>query len=147
MLRYHDVGPSSDCEPGAMTFEQVVREAIEAEHDTTVLDGPVWTDQLEADQADLGTRGPADELAQPVALGNLSVVVDEHEHLAACPLCGGVVDRRVVEVVVPPLDLEVEPDVSCEPSRTIPRCSSVRPPLSTMITSKLRVVGARDAGK
>ena len=95
---------------GTHALEQVVGKPVHAEHDAAVLDLTVRPDELRTDQPDVGTDGPAHHFAHPSRVGHLGVVVEEHEHLAACECGAGVVHRRVVERLLgPPLHLEIEP--------------------------------------
>ena len=51
-----------------MPGEEVVGEAVHAEHDAAVLDAAVGVDELDADEADAGLARPPDQLAQPAGV-------------------------------------------------------------------------------
>ena len=72
-------GPEQRRRVGPHPLEEVVGEAVHAEHDAAVLDLAVGPDQLGADQPDLGAHRPAHHLSHPPRIGHLGVVVEEEQ--------------------------------------------------------------------
>ena len=141
-LRYQSVWPRRESSPGRMPAKRWSANPFMPTTTPPCWMRPSLVDELDADGADLGPGDPADQLVQPSRIGELGVVVEEHEHVALRAGRGrGVVHRGVVEGLVPPEHVEVEAPVA--PASYQASRSSVRPPLSTISTSNVRVVGAQ----
>ena len=90
------------------THEQVVGETVDADDHSPVLDHAVAVDELQAHETDLGLERPPDHLAHPAGVDGLGVVVEEQEDLATGTRRCHIVHSRVVELVGPPQDIEIE---------------------------------------
>ena len=87
-------------------------DAAKSDDDAGVLHGPVRVGEPRADNADIRPFGLADHLAQPAAVDDLGIVVQQADEFVAHPADGEIVDRRKIErlIIVQHFDAPVRRD-------------------------------------